>query len=401
MLPGLLAAGPLSAQRRKYIPLRNPATQRSLRDSVAEADMGDILHSAFHLTPAAKKKDTVGAQPEISVVPALGYSLQSRLAVLLAGNAIFRTAPQSKVSTIVSSLAYTQNKQVTLPIQSSIWSHNNHYDFVGEIRLYHYPQSTFGLGSSSDIESEAPMNYDYLRFSEIALRKISGNFYLGAGYIIDYHTNITIEPTENGTVPDYLNYDAKTHTTSSGLTLNGQYDTRDSPINPFTGIYAAFELRQNLGILGSTSTWSSLILDVRKYVNFPAGSKNVLALWSYDWLTLSGTPPYLDLPSTLWDASTNAGRGYIQGRYRGAQMIYAEAEYRYRITRNGLIGGVVFLNAQTFSAVPGTRLQAVQPGFGPGVRIKLNKVSRTNISVDYGFGTQGSHGLFVNVGEIF
>lgn len=204
MLPGLLAAGPLSAQRRKYIPLRDPATQRSLRDSVAEADMGDILHSAFHLTPAAKKKDTVGAQPEISVVPALGYSLQSRLAVLLAGNAIFRTAPQSKVSTIVSSLAYTQNKQVTLPIQSSIWSHNNHYDFVGEMRLYHYPQSTFGLGSSSDIESEAPMNYDYLRFSEIALRKISGNFYLGGGYIIDYHTNITIETTENGTETDYI-----------------------------------------------------------------------------------------------------------------------------------------------------------------------------------------------------
>ncbi|QEC63357.1 BamA/TamA family outer membrane protein [Mucilaginibacter ginsenosidivorans] len=401
ILPGLLAAGSLSAQRRKYIPLRDPATQRSSRDSVAEADMGDVLHSVFHLPPAAKKKDTAGARPEISVVPALGYSLQSRLAVLLAGNAIFRTAPQSKVSTIVSNLAYTQNKQVTLPIQSSIWSHNNHYDFVGEIRLYHYPQSTFGLGSSSDIESEAPMNYDYLRFSEIVLRKISGNFYLGGGYIIDYHTNITIESTENGTVPDYLNYGVKSHTTSSGLTLNGQYDNRDSPINPFTGTYATFELRQNMKVLGSTSTWSSLILDVRKYVNFPAGSKNVLALWSYDWLTLSGAPPYLDLPSTLWDASTNAGRGYIQGRYRGAQMVYAEAEYRYRIIRNGLIGGVVFLNAQTFSAAPGTRLQSVQPGFGPGLRVKLNKVSRTNISIDYGFGTQGSHGLFVNVGELF
>jgi outer membrane protein assembly factor BamA len=252
------------------------------------------------------------------------------------------------------------------------------------------------------------MDYNYLRVSEIMLRKITGSFYLGGGYIMDYHTDISIQPTENGTVSDYLNYIPKKipyepyrHTTSSGFTINGQYDTRDSPINASDGMYASFEFRENLKDLGSTSTWSSLILDVRKYVNFPAGSKNVLAFWSYDWLTLSGKPPYLDLPSTLWDASTNAGRGYIQGRFRGAQMVYAETEYRYRITRNGLIGGVVFLNAETFSAAPGTGLQTIQPALGPGLRIKLNKISKTNIDIDYGFGTQGSRGLFVNVGELF
>ncbi|HEY4195133.1 MAG TPA: hypothetical protein VGM63_06340 [Mucilaginibacter sp.] len=96
-----------------------------------------------------------------------------------------------------------------------------------------------------------------------------------------------------------------------------------------------------------------------------------------------------------------AGRGYIQGRFRGAQMVYAETEYRYRITSDGLLGGVVFFNAESFSAEPGTRLQAVQPAVGPGLRIKLNKVSRTNICVDDGFGRQDSHGLFINVGEIF
>ena len=397
----------LYAQRREGVPLRDPQTQQpdsAVSEHVNQQDMGDVIHSVFHLKPAYKKNDSIGAKPVISIVPALGYTLQSRLAVLLSGNAAFRTAPQSNVSTIISSLAYTENKQITLPIQSSIWSHDNNYDFVGEIRLYHYPQSTFGLGSSSNIESEAPMNYNYLRFQETALRKITGSIYIGAGYIIDDHTSISIEPTENGTVSDYVRYkrrSQKTHSTSSGFTLNGQFDTRDSPINATEGFYASYEFRQNLKTLGSTSTWSSLILDVRKYFRFPASSNNVLAFWSYDWLTLAGRPPYLDLPSTLWDASTNAGRGYIQGRFRGAQMVYGETEYRYRITRNGLIGGVVFLNAETFSAEPGTRLQAIQPAFGPGLRIKLNKVSRTNIDIDYGFGNQGSHGLFVNVGEIF
>ncbi len=403
----ILAVVPVYSQHRKGIPLSDPQSLQSdslKKDSVRQKDLGDVIHSLFKLKPVNKHKDAISGRPIISVVPALGYSLQSRLAILLSGNAAFRTAAASNVSTIVSSLAYTQNKQITLPIQSNIWSANNNYEFVGEIRLYHYPQSTFGLGSTSNFETEAPMDYNYLRFQETVLRKITGDFYIGAGYIIDNHTDITIQPTENGTVAEYLIYkkhSTKTHSTSSGFTLNGQFDSRDSPINASRGFFLSYEFRQNLKSLGSTSTWSSLILDARKYLQFPSCSNNVLAFWSYDWLTLAGRPPYLDLPSTLWDASTNAGRGYIQGRYRGAQMLYCEMEYRYRITRNGLIGGVFFINGESFSAAPGTRLQTIQPGFGPGLRIKLSKVSKTNIDIDYGFGTQGSRGFFVNVGELF
>jgi hypothetical protein len=66
-----------------------------------------------------------------------------------------------------------------------------------------------------------------------------------------------------------------------------------------------------------------------------------------------------------------------------------------------LLGGVVFLNGESFSAAPGTKLQTIQAGYGPGLRIKLNKVSKTNITVDYGFGSQGSNGLFIDVGEAF
>lgn len=398
-------ASPVFAQNDSAIPIPAQHTvQKTNADTSKLTDLRDILQSTLGIKGLIRKNDSVGLSPVVSIVPAFGYSLQSRLALLISGNVAFRTGRQSNVSTIVSSIAYTQNKQVTLPIQSSIWSKNNNYNFGGEIRLYHYPQATFGLGSNSNIENEAPMSYNYIRFSEIALRHTAGNFYMGGGYIIDYHAGISIGPTENGTAPEYLIYkkrSAKTHSTSSGLTLNGQYDNRDSPLNAGSGWYATYEFRQNLKTIGSTSTWSSLILDVRKYLRFPASSNNVIAFWSYNWLTLAGRPPYLDLPATLWDASTNAGRGYIQGRFRGAQMVYAETEYRYRITRDGLLGGVVFVNAESFSAAPGTRLQAIEPAAGPGLRIKLNKVSKTNICVDYGFGRQGSRGLFINVGEIF
>src|SRR5258705_483565 len=74
---------------------------------------------------------------------------------------------------------------------------------------------------------------------------------------------------------------------------------------------------------------------------------------------------------------------------------------QFGITNNGLIGGVVFVNAQSFSNYPGNEFDAVWPGYGLGIRIKANKNSNTNIGIDYGFGLGNSRGLFVNLGELF
>ena len=82
-------------------------------------------------------------------------------------------------------------------------------------------------------------------------------------------------------------------------------------------------------------------------------------------------------------------------------MIYAEAEYRFGILNNGLLGGVVFGNVQSFSRNIATQLSLLAPGFGAGLRVKLNKSSNTNLCIDYGFGMNGSKGLFLNLGEVF
>jgi outer membrane protein assembly factor BamA len=370
------------------------------KDSSRQRDLMDVVHSLFH-TNFSSSGDSIGFKPVTSVVPAIGYALQSRMAVLLSGNTAFRTGSKSRISVINFSTSYTQNAQFTLPVLWSIWSKTNDYDFVGEMKFYSYPQSTFGLGSNSSIGNPDPMNYNYIRLSEKALRKISGNFYAGPGYIMDDHWGISQQVVTKNDPANFVNYSPATHTVSSGLTLSGVFDTRDCSINPSKGFYAMCQYRENLTALGSTSAWNSLIVDVRKYFRFPENSNDVLAFWSYNSLTLSGKPPYLDLPATLWDTNTNTGRGYIQGRFRGAQMVYMETEFRYRITSDGLIGGVVFANAQSFSGAPGTRLQALQPGYGPGLRVKLNKASKTNIDIDYGLGREGSKGLFVNIGELF
>jgi len=74
-----------------------------------------------------------------------------------------------------------------------------------------------------------------------------------------------------------------------------------------------------------------------------------------------------------------------------------EAEYRFQLSRNGLLGGTVFANGQRLTR----RFGDFIPGYGAGVRIKVNKKSDTNLCIDYGFGINGSKGLFVNLGEVF
>ncbi len=298
-------------------------------------------------------------------------------------------------------MGYTQKRQFTLPIVSTIWSKDNEYVFIGDARLYVYPQSTYGLGSNSDIEDKQHMRYNLFRFSEVVMKNIGGDFFLGAGYKLQQHWNITYKMPEDDRVSDYVTYGPTASSTSSGFSLNALFDSRDNPVNASKGFYAAVQFYTYNKIFGSNNNWQSLIIDVRKYYKLPASSDNVIAFWSYDWLTLSGRPPYLDLPSTSWDTYSTTGRGYIQSRFRGTQMIYLETEYRFKITRNGALGGVVFLNGESFSAAPGTRLESVQPGYGPGVRIKLSKVSKTNLDIDYGFGNQGSKGLFLTIGEVF
>ena len=401
----IIFGGRLSAQDKRLIPLtkypQKDTVEKVTADTVGEKDLNDLLHSIFIKNYKPAKLDTIGRKPIVSFVPAVGYSLQTNFAATITGNIVFRSSPGAKVSAITTSMGFTQRKQFTLPIVSSIWTNNNKFVFLGDARFYIYPQSTYGLGSNSNINDEDPMRYNFFRFSEVVLRQITGNFYLGAGYKLQQHWNITHQGPLDGGASDYEAYGAETHTTSSGLSFNALFDSRDNSVNASKGTYAAIQFYSYQKFLGSNNNWQSIVIDVRKYYRLPEDSENVIAFWSYDWLTLSGRPPYLDLPSTSWDTYSTTGRGYIQSRFRGSKMVYAETEYRFKITRDGLLGGVVFLNGESFSAAPGTRLQSIQPGYGPGLRIKLSKVSKTNLDIDYGFGNQGSRGLFLTVGEVF
>ena len=342
------------------------------------------------------------AKYHFTIIPAVGYTLSTGWAGILAMNVGFYTTDSAKtnVSSIASPIVYTQYNQLTLPLLVNIWTRDNKYNIVADWRYYKYPQYTYGLGGHTSLDDADLIDYSHVRIHQSLLRNIVKNFYAGAGYWLDYHWNIK-ELGPDSALSHPKQYGLPTTSMSSGPVVTLLYDNRKNSINPQGGLYANVIYHPNYTFLGSNSNWQSLTIDVREYIKFPKGSRNILAFWEYAWLTPSGNPPYLDLPATAWDAYNNTGRGYIQGRFRGKNMLYAEAEYRFAITNNGLFGGVVFVNAQSFSNYPQNNIDKIWPGYGLGIRIKANKNSNTNIGIDYGFGLGNSRGFFVNLGELF
>ncbi len=367
---------------------------------VAQKDIIDVLHS-FSKKPRPKT-DSVTKQFNFSLVPSAGYTLSTGFAVDLSGNVVFYTDENNKekLSTAFSNVTYDQHKQFLFHTNSNIWTKDQKYNFIGDWRFLKYPENTFGLGSLTTEGETNLITYSYIRFYQTILRKVFTNFYTGFGYNLDYHYQITQAGDLDNSVSDFKKYGLNSKSTSSGLTYNLLFDNRKNPINPLGGLYTNLIYRSNFQFLGSDTPWQSLTFDFRKYFKLGQKSNNVLAFWMLDWVTLNGHPPYLDLPSTGWDTGGNTGRGYPQGRFRGNSMLYLEGEYRFKITKNGLLGGVVFANAESFSSYTDNRFQRILPGYGPGLRIKFNKRSNTNLCIDYGIGNS-SQGFFVNLGEVF
>lgn len=369
--------------------------------SFKQKDIVDILQGSFKAHLRKDSTSLKGNGPFISIMPVVGYSLQSGLTGAIVSNTSFYTDDsRNKFSNLLINGYYSEYHQYWFTANSNIFFEKQKIHLFSDTRYYNFPTQTFGYGTNSSLSDELDIKYSYLRVSQVVFREIMPNTFVGIGYNLDYHWNLKVDTVPGKALKDLEKYQKGTHSISSGISLNFLFDNRKNSVNPEGGFFANIQYRPNLTLLGSDSNWQSFLIDLRAYVKLPASSHNVLAFWSYNNFTLNGTPPYLDMPSVGWDAYSNTGRGYVPGRYVGLKFNYLESEYRFAITQNGLLGGVVFGNVEKVYK-KWTDLHTIIPGGGLGLRIKINKYSNTNLAIDYGFGVGGSHGFFFNLGEVF
>jgi hypothetical protein len=367
-----------------------------------QKDIRELIASALHIQIKQDSAKMHGKGPFVAAFPMVGYALQSGyLGFVSVSTSFYTSNDRSRFSNVLVNAYYSEYHQFWTIANSNIFFDKLKLHLFGDWRYYKYPTNTFGIGSNSTFADELKIDFSYIRFYQILYREIADNVFTGIGYNLDYHWNIAENPSEGDVYDEIRQYQNGNRSVSSGFSANFLYDNRKNSINPTGGSLVSIQYRPNMTFLGSDKNWQSLVIDLRQYFQFPSDTRNVLALWNYDSMTLKGDPPYFDLPSTGWDDYNNVGRGYVPGRYTDRNLLYAESEYRMVLSRDGLFGCVAFCNAESIFQKLTFNIDRILPGGGFGVRLKINKYSNANLAVDYGFGVEGSRGFFFNLGEVF
>ncbi|HZW88660.1 MAG TPA: hypothetical protein VFF12_06240 [Myxococcaceae bacterium] len=422
------------------------------RGSVCDDGLCQPYQDATDLFVAIGLSEPSTAPPEafkplLTILPVVGSNpTQGVLAGVAVILGIYLGDPRTTtISNISANVLYTTKNQFLSGINSVLMLEHNEWQLQGDWRFLVFNQDTFGLGTgptqistgfqsgagsgftlngygtTSAIEGAQPMDLNLLRIRENVLKKAwLDSFYIGPGFSFDRYYAIHDKLLDLGASPPVVTSHYAYSTALgfnpsqyniSGLSLNLLWDSRDSTINPYRGHYGSVSYQWNPTWLGSAKDSSLLTLEYRGYFGLdPAIPRNLIAVWFLAQTTVTGQLPYLGLPAIGWDAKNRTGRGYVQGRFRGTAELYAEVEYRFRLTSNGLLGGVVFANVETFSSAPVSYLgffnqgenllEHLRPAGGIGLRFMMSRQSRTNITLDFTV-AEKTFGLYFGAGEAF
>lgn len=381
----------------------------------SQVDIKDVIKKIFKSKSRLSDTLSITNNPKalsVSILPGISYNPANGVifGVSTSFSKYFGKPSDTKISSASASFSYTTEKQIKLSVQSNISSNKNKWSLQGDWRFWKYSQETYGLGTQTVPGDAQNMTFKFIRFNENVLKKLIPNCYIGLGYSLDYYYDIeTIDSSDNPLYPNYNTsysilheYDSSKYF-SSGFVLNLDYDSRDNPINTYRGILADVKYYNYKKFFGSSQNWENIYYEFRAFKSVTKSDSYILAFWTLGSIVLNGMGPYMTLPANGWDKYNTTGRGYIQGRFRGMDYLYAEFSNRIRLTKNGLLGMVIFVNVESASDRDNgiNLLDYIEPAGGIGLRIKFDKYSRTNLCVDFGYGRYGSKGVFMNIGEFF
>ena len=377
-------------------------------------DVGDLWRIVRKRPPEPPSADTpVAGDRSFIIAPTIGSKPDTGVTFGVAGNiASHRGDPNTThISTSVFGLSFSTKGQTLANIRFGLFGSDDRWLLVGDNRFQWTSQDTFGFGTSTTSADEINARYDFFRIYETMYRRVGRGMFVGGGFHFDTHRNIG--PNEGFEAlwdrSAFVDYSTAhgfplDSATSSGFSVAARYDDRDNQIDPRRGWFANTSYTLFFeGFLGGDSNWQQIDFDLRVYRSLTANGRHRLAGWGFGEFVTGGVAPYYHLPATGMDTFGRSGRGYQEGRFRGDQLVYAETEYRTTLTANGLVGFVVFVNATTTSAPDGGEalFHAVAVGGGFGTRLLLSKRSRTNLCLDFGWGRDGSRGVYLAVQEAF
>ena len=213
-------------------------------------------------------------------------------------------------------------------------------------------------------------------------RRISGDWY-GGFYARSVDANQGL--SFGGETPDFDTGDVR----SAGLGMTVEHDSRDLPINTYTGRYLKIDALFNDEAVGSNDTYQSYDVSFRSYHEM---TDSIVLAWEALGCLREGTVP-------LWDSCRIKLRGFSATDYLGLASWSAQAELRWRMSKRW--GLVAFTGAgEVANSFSGFRDREAIPSYGAGVRFSVLPAQRINLRLDYAK-SRDSDAIHFSVGEAF
>lgn len=376
-------------------------------DNFGKKGLSDIDIKDWFLKNGLSKKN-ITKDKFLFAIPIIGSNPSNGFVYGAGLTYIYKKNYSERFSVFSSNATYSTKESLNLNARSNIFLMKDKLVLNGDWQYFIFNESTYGLGGSPNLEQQS-LEYSHIRVHEIASWKIFPDFFAGIGFHFDHYENILDETANNGNSnTSYYSiynlqhgFDQKANTTV-GVSLNFLFDNRDNTVNSYKGNYVNINYCINKTGFGSDANSNLLLTDFRTFHSLDVAKRHVIALWLYSNFVLSGDLPYLLLPALGYDQRQRTGRGYAFGRFRGESLIYAESEYRFPISVNSnILSGVVFANFTSTSSKDNNiaLLNYIWGAYGTGLRVMLDKHSRTRLDLDVAIGDKV--GFYLGIKETF
>ncbi len=334
------------------------------------------------------------------------YAPETEFMLIFGGLFSFKFEPLDSVlnqSSVPFSVGVSINQSMLFNARPYLYFTGDKYRLYGNIWLKNMPDNYFGVGY--DRNSVIPRGEEttfyrrhWWQFDIRFIRKIRKNLY--GGVLFDFNRTVA-----NGLNPlmaeDPFIMDNGTSMRNRGLGASIEYDSRDMPVNAYSGLFINISSTFYGDYLHSDFNYTSLILDYRQYKTI--GRKGRTLAWQIKNRTTFGDVPWPEMSQlgTPFDL-----RGYRWGQYRDEQMTFGIVEYRHSflrkkagkdgrmISKHGLVGwvagGAIYSDASA--------IKNWLPNAGIGYRFEVQP--RMNARVDFGVG-RNSTGFYVSFNEAF
>jgi Omp85 superfamily domain len=358
----------------------------------------------FGQTDSIPAKDTLSKFDKFNVkaekffkvfpVPIISYSTEAGNIFGLAKFNLFQLSKKdtlsspSKLSEVVT---FSTKGRINVSVSTELLFDANKYMILSYVNYRKQPEYIFGIGNDVQKTDVEEIVSERMKFSLVGLRQIVKKLY--AGLAFDFNSYFDIE-TDSSSFLVLNDVPGVNGGASVGLGFALALDSRDNRYNPFKGAFALGSLMFHPEWIGSKYQFTKFQLDLRKYFN--PWHRHVIALQTSTSST-SGTTPFYELSLMGGDSKM---RGFYEGAYRDNVLLDMQVEYRMPVWK--IFGVVGWLGTgRVASSYSDLSIDGFKVSYGGGVRIRVDSKNNTNLRIDFGFGTGGLKGTYLNFSEAF